>query len=919
MRSIILRSAALAAAFMTAAAVLPADEEELFCAHFHEAADPARFLDITGANPDHFPKERQVDIEHIRLQMDFPGLETKTASVVETMIFTSPWEDISTVTFDALGLDITSIDRLTDDAFVILQSPVVKDFAEKDGLDFHAESETVTIALDPPVRKGERVALRIKYTIHDPKSGLFWIEPFDDDPDPRWEVWSQGESNYNRHWYVSHEYPNDRMTSEIIARVPQPNIVSAAGQLVSRTDNGDGTSTFHWRIEQNHVNYLTTLIIGQYDVQRDEWRGIPLEYYVPPQHAADVQRTFGPTREMMELFSTLLDEPYPFPRYAQLVVREFGSGGMENITATSLTTRVLNGAATEEFTTPCGRYSEALISHELAHTWFGNLITCRNWSHLWLNEGWASYMEDLWTESTCGRDEYDLTQWRLRRRVANDDPVESAQPVVFVRVPDSATMFRFNGQAVYNKGEFLAHALRRKLGDELFFKGIQTYIDLHKHSTVTTEDLRTALESVSGIDLEAWFRQWLYSPGTPRVRIALRYDMKARAAIVDVEQTQKIDAITPAFRMDMELYLRSRQGEAVTRTVEITDRKHTFSIPLEKPPMIFAPDPGAANLMGLELDAPFEVLRDTARQGPTMVARLNAVEALRKQGARAVETLSALAVNESEFFGIRAESVTSLGEISGDSARDALLRLAQELRNKPAKETDWRVRRAVAQALGKHKGDAIVAMLARYSEDPCEPVAANALASLGSFKDESAKDALVKGFARRGEHDVVANDALGALVKRRDPEAMDLAIKLTGSDVDYRVRPQSISRIGELLDGADIPTEGNAGTARLLELVDDKRPRARRAAVDALGRARFKGAVSRLEQLAAKADDSDLATAAKNALTSIREPKGTREDVTKLDERLNALETRLEKAERDAHRESPMPESRKKRRFLGIF
>ncbi len=882
-------------------------------------ADPARFSEVTGENPSHFPEEREVDIEHIRLEMDFGSLETKSASVVETIVFTSPWEVRSELTLDAVDLDIQGIERLADEALQIAQGPGRAEYPTREGLDFFSSDGKLHISFPTPIGRGERVAIRINYTIHDPRAGLFWIEPLPGDPDPRWEVWSQGQPGSNRNWFACHDYPNDRITSEVIARVPLPNVVSAAGTLVSRQENGDGTVTYHWRIDQDHVSYLTTIVVGQYEVVQGESSGIPLEYYVPPQRAADVARTFSKTPQMMALFEKLFDEPYPYPRYAQLVVRDFGAGGMENVSATTLTTRVLQGESADQHARACNANMEYLIAHELGHTWFGNLITCRNWSHLWLNEGWASYCEYLWAESSCGRDEYDYEIWKNRRSVAAADTIESNQPLVFIRTPSPRDMFGFNGQAAYDKGAQLLHMLRQDLGDEAFHAGVRKYIDLYKGQSVLTDHFRGAMEAASGRDLEWWFRQWCETPGTPKVTVSLEYDMQNHVAAITVEQTGRVDSATPAFRGDMAFVLRTQSGEMVTRTFPVTERRHVFRIPVDRTPVMFAPDPQCAFLMDLTVKAPFEVLRETTVSGPTVSSRCEAIVSLAREGDRAVEPLRGLGADRKLYHGVEREAINALGTISGPGARDALLSIAAELAALPPVETDWRVRQSLAEALGKHTGEEVMKVLVKLSEDPSEPVAGAALGSLVAFPGEEATAALKKGFERRGDHDRLAERAVGAMVRRHDPAALEEAMALTGPGTFYRTRSMAVGWIGELLENDEVPVEGNAATKRLFELLTEPRRPVRIAALGALGKARFKGAIPLLEQFAAKTDDEDVSGAARNAITAINDKKGTRQDVKDLEQKLGALEKRLEKMEKDKPAPAAKSPTKKRRKFLGLF
>lgn len=916
--------AAATALLFSAAPLLAAEEQDLECTHVSQwqqrFAASAGFDEKTGLNPDHFPAERSVDIEHIRLEMDFPSLDAKKVSVVETIILSAAFGDLDEVELDAEELSVASVQLLSEEALKIAKAPVVENFPAKSGLEFFANESTLKIALPETLKKGGRIALRIAYTVYDPEDGLTWIEPLPSDPDPRWEVWSQGETDGNHHWFATHDYPNDRHTSEIIARVPSPNIVSAAGKLLSRKDNGDGSSTFHWRMDVPHVSYLTTIIVGQYDVQTQDWRGVPVEYYVPPQNAADSLRTFSKTPQMMEVFSRLFDEPYPFPRYAQIVVREFRAGGMENISATTMTSRLLQGEASDRYARGCAENREYLIAHELGHQWFGDLMTCRNWSHTWLNEGWASYCEDLWAEASCGADQYDYAIWDRRNDVARADG-DGSQPVVYVRAPDPGVMF---GTISYKKGGYVLHMLRQMLGDDAFFAGVAAYIDKHKHGVVVTEDLRAALEEKSGRDLEAMFRQWLYTSGTPRVTVSLDYSPTSRIATVDIEQTQTINAEHPAFRGDLDLHFVTTNGAVVEQTVSVTERHHSLSVFLDSAPAVFAPDPKGKFLMELKQDVPTDILVGTLRYGPTTLAKLTAITALRDKGtSSAIEALRAAVEGEATFFAIREEAANALGVIEGDDAAHALHLLATKAIAGTPDAFDWRVRQTIASGLGGHADDAdCLGDLLQLINDPSEPVARAATGALGKSLGPEAADALLKAFNRRGEHDLIAEAALESLVQRGDPGALTAAIRTTGSDFDYRVRPGGVSKIGDILESTTRVTARNEGISRLLELLNDPRDRIRQRAMGALGKTRYAPGVVALRPISEMKNEPELAESARNAIKAIETSTGSREDVRQLQDQLSALEKRLEKIEGKKPKEKAEDKSgekKKRRRFLGIF
>src|SRR5262249_34353741 len=267
--------------------------------------------------------------------------------------------------------------------------------------------------------------------------------------------------------------------------------VLSNGALLSRKENDNKTVTYHWKQEKSHSSYLVTLVVGQFDVVKEDWHGLPVLYYVPKGRKPDVARTFGRTREMLTFFSKRFGIAYPWEKYAQVVVEQFSSGGMENTSATTLTDRALLDERAFLDSSPDG-----LIAHELGHQWWGDLVTCRDWSHIWLNEGFATFSEVLWMEHDKGADEaaYLLLQKARSARGGGKD-----RPIVDRRYTSAVSMF---DARAYPKGAWVLHMLRRRLGDDAFWRAMRRYGTEHRLKSVETSDFRKTLERDTGFNLE---------------------------------------------------------------------------------------------------------------------------------------------------------------------------------------------------------------------------------------------------------------------------------------------------------------------------------------------------------------------------------------------------------------------------------
>ncbi len=383
----------------------------------------------------------------------------------------------------------------------------------------------------------------------------------------------------------------------MIATVPDTWFVLSNGDLISDTDNDDGTCTFHWSQTRPHSTYLITLAAGEFariDASRD---GLTVDYYV---EEADLERgeiTFKNTPEMITMFEEITGVAFPWAKYSQIVVRDFVFGGMENTSATSMTENILIDKKAARDTTMDG-----LVSHELAHMWWGDLLTCRDWSHGWLNEGFATFAELLWTERFKGKDEYrqavlDETASYLgetyRRRIVTNvynEPID-----VFDR-------------HLYEKGGLVLHTLRGVLGDDQFFRSMRRYVADNQDQTVITQDLVNAIEDETGRNLEWFFDQWVYKGGHSKFDVSWSWDSDTNLAKVTVKQTQGDKDTPKVFRVPTIIDFQAAGAKPVSFNVEITEREQTFVFPLDAKPAMCRFDPGSTTLKQLIFKKPLTEL-----------------------------------------------------------------------------------------------------------------------------------------------------------------------------------------------------------------------------------------------------------------------------------------------------------------------
>ena len=358
------------------------------------------------ANPQSF------DVLHIKGDLT---LDTKASQIRGTVTHTiSPlFPGMNTLSLDcASELKVTKVTVKAKD----------QDQDKPADCKFEHKNETLAITLD-------RVqARRAVWTWRSPipgsrlKKGIYFIAPNDETPDQPICVWTQGESQETRHWLPCYDHPNERATSEMIVTVPKPMAVLSNGALVETKDNDDKTTTFHWKMDLPHSSYLISLAASEFTIVHDKAGATPVDYYVLKTiDEATARRAMGHTPKMIEFFESKTGQPYPYSKYAQVIVPEFTNGGMENISATTLNEYILGDEISY-----LELDSDSLIAHELAHQWFGDLVTCRDWAHIWLNEGFASYFDNLYLEHSKGEDAFRIKMDQRHRSLHGRRPSPSA-------------------------------------------------------------------------------------------------------------------------------------------------------------------------------------------------------------------------------------------------------------------------------------------------------------------------------------------------------------------------------------------------------------------------------------------------------------------------------------------------------------
>ena len=812
---------------------------------------------LPGA-PTRWSRDRQVHVRHIRLDVEIDprvgpgavGLRGKVAHTVRPFL-----DGLEVLDLDCAELNVTRCTVGRREA----------KFAVEDG--------RLAITLPRPVRRGREVSVEIHYE-GAPRRGLYFIHPDEDRPHVRAKVWSQSQDEDARHWFPCFDYPNQKQTTEMAVTVPKGfRVLSNGTQVAEPRGRRGGWTTYHWRLDQPHVTYLTMVAVGDYEVHETAWRGVPVTFWSPPGRMADVKRTLGRTTRMMTLFSKLTGVDYPYPQYAQVFVQDFIFGGMENTSATTLTdTALLDATAAPEV------WMDGLVAHELAHQWFGDLVTCRDWSHGWMNEGFASFLETVWKRAADGRDEEAYYRMGQHAAYLDEDASSYRRPIVCRSYVEPIEIF---DRHLYQKGASVLHMLAEQLGEDLFWECVGSYLRSHANGSVVTDDLRRAIEEVTGRNLEWFFDQWVHHGGHPVLRVTAKAGKKD--VTITVEQTQKPDDMTPVFRFDVDVRVETDKGP-VTERLHVREAKQSVRIPVKGRIRWVAFDPGAHVLWAGEVKQAPEAWARALAGDADGATRVRAARALAKVSTpAAVEALAAALADDALWF-VRAECAKGLAAVRTTPARDALL--AETLQEDP------RVRRAVAAALGAFRHDEIAAegLLEMIGTAETSPgVLHDAAVALGRTRSGEAGDALVALFDRISWNDMAWRGAVSGLGELRDDELLDHVLACTGPTCPDAVRAAATSALTHLgLEDADV-------RERLEELVEDRWLRVQICAAAALAERREGRSVPVLRRAAARATDGRVMRACRLAADAIATGRGRDEELRKLREQLEELRVEVGK------------------------
>ena len=803
------------------------------------AQNPSPPSQAPEAPPYQWPRSHNYDVQHYRIGLSF---DWTTQSVTgETTITFQPFAaDLKEIEIDAGDMTIKSV-TLAGGAALKYR---------------YVDNEKLYVALDRAYPAGRDVSIAISYAAT-PKQGLTFIAPTAEDPTRPYQIWSQGEARTNHYWFPCYDYPNDKATSELLATADEKFQVISNGSLIGvQRDAANKTKTWDWKMDRPFSSYLVSIIVGQYEEVKDQFKDKPVSSYVYPGRAEDGRVSFGKLAQMVAFYSQKIGYDYPYAKYVQTMVRDFG-GAMENITATTMTDNaLLDKRAALDLS------SDDVVSHELAHQWFGDLLTCRHWGEIWLNESFAVFFEALWKEHDKGKDDFLYEMYSNQQGYFQAWNQGNRRPIVTVRYSDPDELF---DAYAYPRGGAVLSMLRFVLGEESFWKAINHYVKKNQWQNVETSDLKAAIEEATGQNLSWFFDEWVYRMGHPEFEITSSYD-GSKSLKVTVKQTQKPDDKRPWFRspdfftMPVDIAVTTAAGEKIHRVwIDKPEKEFTFEV--DSKPLIVNFDRGNYIIKQVKFNRSDDELAYQLLHDSDVMGRVLAAIELKTHTSDAAAKALAESTLRDNFWGVRIEATKGLAAFKNDASRASLI--------EAVKDKNSRIRREAIKGLAAFNDPKLADLFVKIiNTDPSYFAIAEAARALGQSGSPQAYGALEEALKLESWQGTIRAGVLGGFAALKDPRALEAGLKYATPGNPPNLRNAAFQILAEAGKGNDRALEA------LLSALKEKSLQTRFNAVQALGKLGDQRAIPALEELA---KSSDIPAFAKQiiagAITQIKNPK----------------------------------------------
>jgi aminopeptidase N len=772
----------------------------------------------------HYPPDLGIEPKHLDIRLFF-DIDAHHASgkVIKTVVANR--DGVTRLVLDAVDLqDLTVAGSDGDEIY------------------WQYDGSKITIDWAKAFDRGEQRQVSLSYSVTHPVAGLLFGVPDAEYPDrARWAA-TDHETERARYWLPCVDQPAVRPRLDIHLTGAEHMTLLANGLLSAEVTNGDGTKTAHWHLDYPCPSYLLCFAVGEFVRADDEAvQGREIAYFgaVGRTTPEDLQRSFGRSPEIMRWMIKRFGVDFPFDKYFQFALPTIG-GAMENISLVSWDDTFV---VDETYASDIGELVELINVHEMAHSYFGDAVVCRDFAHAWLKESWAVYTEVLWYEDKYGDDDARYKLFRSARDYMGEADERYTRPIM-TRVFNSS--WDLYDQHLYPGGACRIHMLRRMLGDDVFFAAVTDYLQRFSKGLVETDDFRLLLERHSGRSLGRFFDMWIHGKGYPKLSLTFSFDKEKEEGTFTLEQTQVPERgdneETLPFAFDLEIAWEIEDGQWLQRTVEVERRQHQYLFAMTERPRQICLDPQGSLLFRARFHPSDDMLRRAVRHAPDVVSRIVAAEEL--AGTNTSQNLKAVAdaFAEESYYGVRQVMASLIAE---SKVAAAIPYLVSFLADEEHPEVLW----TIASRIGEYRDTRVVeALRARLNGDLTYRVRAEIMAALGAQRGTADLDQLRDAAGDDGYRSLVRGGALRALASTRTEEGFETL--LTRNGYGRETDDASWAAAGAL--GGATEFLGSASRARAVErlrdLLRDPREKVRRAAIGGLARLRATEAAGDVEK-----------------------------------------------------------------------
>lgn len=714
----------------------------------------------------HFSPDHKVEPEHLKVDIEFDFDKEKVSSSTTISVVVKA-ESIDEITLDAKNLVINKV--LVNNTIAL----------------FENDGKKLRIFLENELVRGAKANLEIQSQVDHPAAGVYFIKPSTEYPNKHMHVWTQAQDEDASFFIPCFDHPSFKQTTEVIVRnVPQGMIALSNGKLISN-ENG----IYNYKFDALHSIYLLSIVVGNFQEIKDQWDNVPVSFYVHPDRVSDGHRAFDKTKKMVQFYSEFTGFKYPYSKYSQIAVSDFIFGGMENTTVTTQTDLTLHDEKAHlDFS------SDGLVAHELAHQWFGDLLTCKEWAHAWLNESFATYFQALFFEYDRGKDEFDYQMFSNAEAYFAEDENEYRRPIVYNKYSEPIELFDSH---LYPGGSWRLHMLRQKFGTEEFRKAINYYIEQNKYRNVETIDLQRAFERSTGSNVDSFFDQWLYKAGYPIIEFDYSWEKQSNLLKATVKQIQNIET-GQIFTFNTEIKIVLDQATEKVLPITITEKEQTFFVTVDKKPLYVSFDNNNKILKKLIIKANATFLKNQILYDKEIFGRIYAIRSLAKE--KDIETIKFLGdqLQKEKFWGVQNQISDQLASLGGSLSEGYLIE-AVTIKHPKA-------RRNVVKALGTFiESTKTIQKLTEKlkSSDESYYVEAEVSKSLGLMKDPSTVNLLKSQLSKESHQDIIRQKTLEGLSAIQSQDSFDTIIEWTknGKPILARITAiVSLAKLGKLIN-----------------------------------------------------------------------------------------------------------------------